>query len=139
MRSLPRFSADQTVFVNVLFFVCLLAGYGAYSRIPVEFFPDVNLNQAVISTVWTGASAEEVERLVTQKLEEDRNGEYVPAGHERERGSLLPEPGHEPPHDPVGGAAFHQALPDQRGESNYDSDAAANTSEGAGDFRHDLA
>ena len=74
MRSLPRFSADQTVFVNVLFFVCLLAGYGAYSRIPVEFFPDVNLNQAVISTVWTGASAEEVERLVTQKLEEELLG-----------------------------------------------------------------
>jgi multidrug efflux pump subunit AcrB len=74
MRSLPRFSADQTVFVNVLFFVCLLAGYGAYTRIPVEFFPDVNLNQAVISTVWTGASAEEVERLVTQKLEEELLG-----------------------------------------------------------------
>lgn len=74
MRSLPRFSADQTVFVNVLFFVCLLAGGVAYTRIPVEFFPDVNLNQAVISTVWTGASAEEVERLVTQKLEEELLG-----------------------------------------------------------------
>jgi len=74
VKSLPRFSADQAVFVNVLFFVCLLAGYGAYTQIPVEFFPDVNLNQAVISTVWTGASAEEVERLVTQPLEEELLG-----------------------------------------------------------------
>ena len=57
--------------VNVLFFVCLLGGLAAFSRIPVEFFPDVNLNEATITTVWTGASAEEVERLVTQKLEEE--------------------------------------------------------------------
>jgi HAE1 family hydrophobic/amphiphilic exporter-1 len=71
VRSLPRFSVDQTVLVNVLFFVCLLAGYAAYTRIPVEFFPDINLNQATIATVWSGASAEEVERLVTQKLEEE--------------------------------------------------------------------
>ena len=71
MRSLPRFSVEQNVLVNVLFFVCLLGGLAAFSRIPVEFFPDVNLNQATITTVWTGASAEEVERLVTQKLEEE--------------------------------------------------------------------
>ena len=71
MRSLPRFSVEQNVLVNVLFFVCLLGGLAAYSRIPVEFFPDVNLNEATITTVWTGASAEEVERLVTQKLEEE--------------------------------------------------------------------
>lgn len=74
MRSLPKFSVDQTVFVNVLFFVCLLGGFAAYSRIPVEFFPDINLNEAVITTVWTGSSAEEVDRLVTQKLEEELQG-----------------------------------------------------------------
>ncbi|MFP6565368.1 MAG: efflux RND transporter permease subunit [Myxococcota bacterium] len=71
MRSLPRFSVEQNVLVNILFFVCLLGGLVAFSRIPVEFFPDVNLNQATITTIWTGASAEEIERLVTQKLEEE--------------------------------------------------------------------
>ena len=71
MRSLPRFSVEQTVLVNVLFFVCLLGGLAAFSRIPVEFFPDINLNEANIATVWSGASADEVERLVTQKLEEE--------------------------------------------------------------------
>jgi len=71
VRSLPRFSVDQAVLVNLLFFVCLIGGIATLPRIPVEFFPDVNLNQAVITTVWTGASAEEVERLVTQKIEEE--------------------------------------------------------------------
>jgi HAE1 family hydrophobic/amphiphilic exporter-1 len=69
--TLPEFSVRQTVLVNVLFFVCLLGGWAAYSRIPLEFFQDVNLNEAIVTTIWPGASAEEVERLVTQKLEEE--------------------------------------------------------------------
>jgi len=67
----PAFSVRQTVLVNILFFVCLLGGYAAYTRIPLEFFADVNLNEANITTIWPGSSAEEVERLVTQKLEEE--------------------------------------------------------------------
>ncbi|UCE87271.1 MAG: efflux RND transporter permease subunit, partial [Deltaproteobacteria bacterium] len=69
--SLPRFSVRQSVLVNVLFFVCLLGGWVALQRTPVEYFPEVTLNTAYVSTVWSGASAEEVERLVTQKLEEE--------------------------------------------------------------------
>jgi HAE1 family hydrophobic/amphiphilic exporter-1 len=69
--TLPEFSVRQTVLVNVLFFVCLLGGWVAFNRTPVEFFPDVNLNTVQIGVVWTGASADEVERLVTQKLEEE--------------------------------------------------------------------
>jgi HAE1 family hydrophobic/amphiphilic exporter-1 len=69
--SLPAFSVRQAVLVNVLFFVCLLGGLAAYTRIPLEFFQDINLNEAFITTVWPGSSAEEVERLITQKLEEE--------------------------------------------------------------------
>ncbi len=72
--SVPRFSVRQTVMVNVLFFVCLLGGWATLARIPVEFFPNINLNEVVISTVWSGASAEEVERLVTQPLEDELRG-----------------------------------------------------------------
>ena len=67
----PAFSVRQTVLVNILFFVCLLGGYAVYTRIPLEFFADINLNEATVTTVWPGSSAEEVERLVTQKLEEE--------------------------------------------------------------------
>ena len=71
MKSLARFSVEQAVLVNILFFVCLLGGLAAALRIPIEFFPDVNLNEVTITTVWNGASAEEVERLVSQKIEEE--------------------------------------------------------------------
>ncbi len=69
--TLPEFSVRQSVLVNVLFFVCVLGGLAAFSRIPVEYYPNVALNSLGIETVWLGASAEEVERLVTQKLEEE--------------------------------------------------------------------
>jgi HAE1 family hydrophobic/amphiphilic exporter-1 len=69
--SLPSFSIRQSVLVNVLFFVCMAAGFLAYTRTPVDFFPDISFNATMISTLWTGASAEEVERLVTTKIEEE--------------------------------------------------------------------
>ena len=69
--TLPEFSVRQMVLVNVLFVVCLVGGWNALQLTEVEYFHDVTLNQVVITTLWTGASAEEVERLVTTKIEEE--------------------------------------------------------------------
>ena len=69
--NLPEFSVRQTVLVNVLFFVCMLAGGAALLRTPIEAFPDISFNIAVIRTPWTGASSEEIERLVTTRIEEE--------------------------------------------------------------------
>jgi HAE1 family hydrophobic/amphiphilic exporter-1 len=69
--SIARFSVRQAVLVNLLFFVCMIAGWIAYVRTPVDFFPDISFNVAMVTTVWTGASADEVERLVTTELESE--------------------------------------------------------------------
>ena len=69
--TLPEFSVRQVVLVNVLFFVCLGAGLVSYLRTPVDFFPLIDSNVAAITTIWPGASAEEVERLVTTRIEEE--------------------------------------------------------------------
>lgn len=69
--TLPEFSIRQSVLVNVLFVVCLVGGIAALSLTEVEYYHDVTLNQAVITTRWAGASADEVERLVTTKLEKE--------------------------------------------------------------------
>lgn len=69
--TLPEFSVRQTVLVNVLFFVCMIGGWNALQLTEVEYFHDVVLNQVVVTTQWAGASADEVERLVTAKLEEE--------------------------------------------------------------------
>ena len=69
--TLPEFSVRQTVLVNVLFVVCMVGGYNALQLTEVEYFHDVTLNEAVIITRWNGASADEVERLLTAKLEDE--------------------------------------------------------------------
>ena len=69
--SLPGFSVRQAVLVNLLFVVCMFGGCIAFNRIPVDFFPDISFNASSIITVWSGASADEVERLITTKIEEE--------------------------------------------------------------------
>lgn len=72
--SLPSLSVRQVVLVNLLFIVLMLVGVLTARRIPVDVFPDISFNTAVVVTVWTGASPDEVERLVTTKLEEEVDG-----------------------------------------------------------------
>ena len=69
--SLPEFSIRQVVLINIVFVLVIGAGLFAFLSIPVEVFPDISFNSAVVNTVWPGASADEVERLVTTKLEEE--------------------------------------------------------------------
>ena len=72
--SLPAFSVRQVVMVNLIFLLIMLAGVQVARRIPVDIFPDISFHTAIVITVWPGASPQEVERLVTQKLEEEIDG-----------------------------------------------------------------
>jgi len=69
--SLPEFSVRQIVLVNLLFAILLVTGFVAGSRIPIDVYPDISFNTALVETVWAGASADEVERLVTTRLEDE--------------------------------------------------------------------
>ncbi len=71
MSRLTEFSVRQTVLVNVLFLVCVVGGLRALQLTEVEYFHDITTNEVSIVTIWNGASAEEVELLVTAKLEEE--------------------------------------------------------------------
>ena len=66
-----RFSVNQVVLVNLVFVVLMIAGVTVARKIPVDVFPDISFNSAVLTTIWPGASPDEVERLVTQKIEEE--------------------------------------------------------------------
>ena len=69
--SLPQFSVRQVVLVNLIFVVVIFAGWQMSRKIPVDLYPDISFNTSLIITVWTGASPQEVERLVTTKLEDE--------------------------------------------------------------------
>ena len=55
---------------NIAFVVVILMGLIAYSRMPREQDPEINFNWVNIITVLPGASAEDVEKRVTNPLED---------------------------------------------------------------------
>ena len=57
------------VAMNILMVFFLVVGGYVCSRINIQFFPDFPLNFTRIMVVWPGASAEDVERSVTNRLE----------------------------------------------------------------------
>lgn len=63
-------SIKSPVSVTVVVLLVVLFGMLALLRIPVQLIPDVEVPQAVVTTVWPGASPEEIETEIVQKQEE---------------------------------------------------------------------
>ncbi|MGH8033926.1 MAG: efflux RND transporter permease subunit, partial [Lysobacterales bacterium] len=56
--------------VNILFTVVVVMGLASYNSMPREQDPEINFNWVNVLTVLPGASAEDVEQLVTGPLED---------------------------------------------------------------------
>ncbi|RMF89688.1 MAG: efflux RND transporter permease subunit, partial [Nitrospinota bacterium] len=67
---LARFSTENPVLVNLLAVFVFLSGLVIYFTMPREIFPDFSLDAIRITTRYSGASPEEVEKLVTVKIED---------------------------------------------------------------------
>ncbi len=65
---------DNHPLANITFAVVLLLGAFAYLTMPREQDPEINFNWVVITTVLPGASAEDVEKRVTDPLEDAIKG-----------------------------------------------------------------
>ena len=74
MKSVVRFSLRQKVFINVVFVILVVAGAHAVFTTPLENYPVVDMGNVFIQTVYFGAPAEDVEKLVTTKIEEALDG-----------------------------------------------------------------
>jgi len=68
--NIPQFSVDRKILVNMIFLILVVAGLALYRDLPREFFPNANLNEALVMVTYPGASAREVEQQVTVKLED---------------------------------------------------------------------
>lgn len=81
MKSIIQFSLRQVVFFNVAFVLLMVCGIYSLLTNPVENMPPVDMGQVFITTVYYGASAEDVENLVSRKIEAVLSGieniEYV--------------------------------------------------------------
>ena len=70
MRALVEYFLHRSIFVNLL--TVIVIGVGAYVAATMnrEVFPNIDFEIVIITTVYPGASPQEVEKLVTIPIEE---------------------------------------------------------------------
>ncbi len=78
IMSLPRFSVENPVLVNMMMIVTLVAGGALYCSLVREMFPESRASAIAISAFYPATQPEELEKAITIKLEEAvRNVEGV--------------------------------------------------------------
>jgi len=68
------FALHQRFITVALALMLTAGGLAAYSRLPIEAYPDVGDVRVEVITLWPGHAAEEVERLITIPIENELNG-----------------------------------------------------------------
>lgn len=66
-----HFFTHHRVAANLLMVLMILAGLWGLSKLNTQFFPNFALDMATVRVVWSGASAEDVERSITTPLEQE--------------------------------------------------------------------
>lgn len=81
MKAIVKYSLKQTVFLNVIFVLLTVAGFFSIFTSPVENVPPIDIGMVYINTYYYGASSEDVENLVTDRIEKALDGieniEYI--------------------------------------------------------------
>jgi len=70
---IAEFSVKNPVLVNLLMLAILIVGVMSALRLPLELFPSIKLELVSVTTVFPGASAEDVEKLVSIPIEDEIN------------------------------------------------------------------
>jgi len=93
MRPIVRFTLGQRVLFNLVFVLLTVAGAFAVGQISVDRYPEINFGKVIIYTFYPGASPQDVESLVTIKIEEALEGleqvELIRSSSVRERSAIL--------------------------------------------------
>ncbi len=67
---LSSWAIDNGTVVYVMMAIIFFLGFSAYNSMPREDFPEIKETKIYISSVWPGNTAEDVERLITDPLED---------------------------------------------------------------------
>ncbi|MBI5304247.1 MAG: efflux RND transporter permease subunit [Chloroflexi bacterium] len=68
--NIANISIRQPVFIAMLMLALIVVGFIGYSRLPVDLIPNINIPYVFVMTVYPGASPDEVQREVSERLEE---------------------------------------------------------------------
>ncbi|PIE50668.1 MAG: copper transporter [Flavobacteriales bacterium] len=71
---LSSWAVDNKTTVSVLTFIIVALGIYSYLSMPKESFPEIIQNNIYISSIFPGNSAEDVEKLITEELEDKIKG-----------------------------------------------------------------
>ena len=71
---LSSWAIENKTIIYILMVIFLISGITAYNTMPREPFPEINTTNVFVATVFPGNSAEEIEKLVTNPLEEEIKG-----------------------------------------------------------------
>lgn len=67
---LSSWAIDNSTVIYVMMAIIFFLGLSAYNSMPREDFPEIKETKIYISSVWPGNTAEDVERLITDPLED---------------------------------------------------------------------
>ena len=65
---------ETSTLIYVIIFIFLFLGISAYFSMPRENYPEIKENRIFVSSVFPGNTAEDIERLITDPLEEELKG-----------------------------------------------------------------
>jgi multidrug efflux pump subunit AcrB len=71
---MTKFAVKNAVTTLVLALILILAGIGSYRSLPLESFPEMKIPLIFVTTIYPGASPEDMEKLVTEKIEDKLEG-----------------------------------------------------------------
>ncbi len=67
---LIRFFAKKSILVNLIAVIVTITGLFIYIKSPKEIFPNIEFGIVVVNTIYPQASSVEVEKLVTDPVED---------------------------------------------------------------------
>ena len=71
MNSVIKYFLDKSIFLNLLTALILLIGAFKAITLNREAFPNINFDIVTVTTIYPGASAAEVEKLITKPIEDN--------------------------------------------------------------------
>jgi len=67
---LPEFSVNRRVTATMMVLILVVIGGISFSRLGLDFFPDIEFPTVSVVTTYSGASSEDIETTITKPLEE---------------------------------------------------------------------
>ena len=72
--SLTKFAIERPIVVRMVLILIVIFGLYSYGKMPKYLDPDITVGEGIVYTICPGFSPEEMEKLVTKKIEDELEG-----------------------------------------------------------------